>query len=85
MADIPYQFALEGMHGSEKFPGNHVALNLAEPGLHVVEPGEVGGRELQGNSRMRGQKGLDLRGLMRHKITGDHMDLLSTELMRQDG
>ena len=61
-----------------------VALDLAEPQLDLVEPGRVGRGEVHMNAGVLAQELLDLLGLVRREVVGDHMDLLALGLVGHD-
>ena len=47
MADIAHELSFEVKDRREYAPSDEVALDLAEPQLDLVEPGGVGGSEVQ--------------------------------------
>src|SRR2546430_5125724 len=47
LADVAHELSLQIEDGGEDAAGDHVALDLAEPQLHLVEPGGVGRSEVQ--------------------------------------
>src|SRR5256885_7830643 len=65
LADVAHELSLQIEDGCEDAAGDHVALDLAEPQLHLVEPGGVGRGEVQMHVRMRREKLLHLRSLVR--------------------
>lgn len=63
---------------------DHVALDPAEPQLHLVKPGGIGRGEVQVHVGMLGEEGLDLLGLVGREIVRDHMGLLAARLVEHD-
>lgn len=70
---------------SEEDPScDHVALDLGEPQLHLIEPGRIGRREVHMDRRMLGQESTDLFGLERREIVGNDVYLLASRLVGHD-
>src|SRR5215210_498874 len=84
VAEVAHDLALEISLGAKDAAGDDFSLELGEPELHLVEPGGIGGREVQVNLRMLLQESLDRLGFVGRKIVEDHLDLPSRGLSRDD-
>ena len=58
----------------EDAASEQVAFDLAKPEFHLVEPGRVGGREMQVDRRMRRQKRVDGLRLVGGQVVNNDMD-----------
>lgn len=81
VADIAHQFPFEIVLRREDAASNHIPLDLGEPQFDLVEPGRVGGREMQTDCGMVVQEGVHLLGLMRREIVEDDVQRLPPRLM----
>ena len=66
--DIAQQFALKIGLRSEDSAGDHIALELAKPDLHLIEPRGVGGRVMQRNVGMLVEKAFHEFGFVGREI-----------------
>ena len=84
LADVAHELALEVWHRGEDTSGDHVALDLGEPELDLIEPGRVGGGEVQVDIAVLCKELADLLGLVGCQVVGDHVDLLAPALVGHD-
>jgi hypothetical protein len=83
-SDILHQLAPEIAGGGEDAPGDHVTLDFGEPDLDLVEPGAVGGREMEMHVRVFTQPLLHGRGLVGRLVVQDHVDFEILRLTRDE-
>lgn len=76
LADVAHELALEVCQRSEHTTCDHIAFNLSEPRLNLIEPGRVGWREAHVNRRLLGQERADLLGLVRREVVGNDTNSL---------
>ena len=75
--DMAGNFASEVGSGSEDAASDQIALNFGEPDFDLIEPGRVSWGIMELNIRMKGEELRHSLGLVRRKVVGDDMDLLS--------
>src|SRR4030095_1128942 len=78
--DIAGDFASEVSSGSEDAAVEQIALNFGEPDFDLIEPRRVSRGVMELNVRMKGEKLSHSLGLVRRKVVGDDVDLLSRGL-----
>ena len=71
-------------YGCENTAGDDITLDFSEPDLDLVQPGRIGGREVELNLGMRLQEIADCLGLVRREIVEDDVDLLLRPALRND-
>src|SRR5260370_39580236 len=81
LTDVSHELSLQIRDGSEYASGDDVALDLAEPQLHLIEPRRVGRREVQVNFGMHCQEVQDRFALVSREAPGNHMNLLPAGLV----
>ena len=84
MADVTHEFSLQVGYGSKHATGNDITLDLGEPQLDLVKPGRIGWGEMPLDVGMCAEEGIDLLGLVRREVIGDHMNLLALGLVGHD-
>ena len=82
--DIASDFASKVRSGSEDAAGEQIALNFGEPDFELIEPGRVSRGVVELNVRMKGEELRHRSGLMRRKVIGNDVDLLSRGLGGDD-
>ena len=82
--DIASDFASKVRSGSEDAAGEQIALNFGEPDFELIEPGRVSRGVVELNVRMKGEELRHSSGLMRRKVIGNDVDLLSRGLGGDD-
>ena len=89
MTDIAHEFFGQVLDGGEDAARDHIAFDLGEPELHLIQPRRVGRREMQMHLRMGLQELGDPPGLVRREVVRNHMDLQAPGLIghevRQEG
>ena len=75
--DIGHQFADQVGNGSEDTPTDAVASGHAQPDFHLIQPGRVGGREMELHLRVTLEPGSQRRRLVRREVVPDQMNLFS--------
>src|SRR5713101_673371 len=81
LTDVSHELSLQIRDGSEYASGDDVALDLAEPQLHLIEPRRVGRSEVQVNFGMHCQEVQDRFALVSREVVGNHMNLLAAGLV----
>src|SRR5690606_32536775 len=79
-SDVLHQLAREIRGRGEDPAGDHVALDLREPELDLVEPRTVGRRVVDLDPRVGFKPGGDSLGLMCREVVGDDVDPASPGL-----
>src|ERR1700726_2348123 len=82
--EISTNLASQVGDGGKDAARQEVPLDLREPELDLIQPGRIGGREMQPNVRMREQERANGLGLMRREIVGDHVNLSPLRLTGDD-
>ena len=83
-SDVTHQLAPQIGRRGEDPAGNEIALDFAEPDLHLVEPRAVGRRVVDLDRRVGCEPVPDRPGLMRREIVADEVDLPPSWLGRED-
>src|ERR1700730_5795777 len=83
--DVGHELASQIVAGPENAAVDEVALDLAEPELDLVEPGRLGGREVQMDVGVNRQEVLDPLGLMGGEVVQDDVDRLAGRLRGDHG
>ena len=73
--DVAHQLACKVLHRSEDAASDHVALDLGEPDLDLIQPRRVGRREVEVQSRMICEEALDVTALVDREVVEDDVDL----------
>src|SRR5258708_10095436 len=81
LTDVSHELSLQIRDGSEYASGDDVALDLAEPQLHLIEPRRVGRSEVQVNFGMHCQEVQDRFALVSSGAVGRHLNRLATALI----
>ncbi len=84
VADVAHELSLQIGDRDEHAAGDHVALDSAEPQLHVIEPRGIRCGEVQLHVGVLAEVFLDLLSLVPREIVGDHVDLLAARLVEHD-
>jgi len=71
--DEGVDLALEVGHGVEGAAANRLVGDEREPAFDLIEPGAVGGREVQGKARVLGQPGTDSGVFVGGVVVADRM------------
>jgi len=80
-ADVVHELALEVGGRAEDAAVDEVTLDLAEPKLDLVEPGGVGGSEVQADVGVKLQELLHSLCLVGREVVQDDVDLLARRLL----
>ncbi len=75
--DVRQELSLEIEGRGEDSPGDAIPFQLAEPQLHLIEPGTVGRRVVHPHAGVPGQPGLHRRGLVSREVINNDVDLLT--------
>ncbi len=75
--DIGHQFAHQVGDGAEDAPTDAFTGDHAQPDLHLIQPGRIGGREMELHLGVALQPGSHRRRLMRREVIKDQMNLFS--------
>lgn len=84
LADVAHELSLQVGQGGEDPACDHIALDLGEPQLHLVEPGGVGRGVMQMDPGMLGEERIDAFGLVGREVVTDDMNLFAFRLVRND-
>ena len=82
--DVAHELSLEIGERGKHAACDHVALDLSEPQLDLVEPGRIGRGVMQMQVGMLDEKRIDALGLVRREVVADDMDLFAPGLMSND-
>jgi hypothetical protein len=80
VADVAKDFSPEIVEGGKDASGDDLPLDLGEPDFDLVKPGRIGGRKMNAELRMLGQKVVNEFGFMGREIISDNVDLASEGL-----
>ena len=80
MPDITKDFSSKILDGGKDASGDDLSLNFGEPDLDLVKPRRVGGRKMDADLGMTGQKIVDELGFMSREIVSNDVDLASEGL-----
>ena len=80
-ADVAHEFSFQVGHGSENAASDHIALDLGEPPLDLVELGRIGRGIMNMHPGVIGQEAFDPLGLVRGEAVADHVYLLAPRLV----
>ena len=80
VADIAKDFSPEIVEGGKDASGDDLPLDLGEPDFDLIKPGRIGGRKMNADLRMLGQKVVNEFGFMGREIISDNVDLASEGL-----
>ena len=80
MPDVTQDFSSEIVDGGKDASGDDLSLNFGEPDFDLVKPRRIGGRKMNADLRMMGQKVIDKFGFMGREIISDDVDLASEGL-----
>lgn len=75
-ANIAHQLASQVANGSEHAAGDDLALNPSKPDLDLIQPGRIGGREVEMHVGVFVQEPLNLGGLVCRQVVQDDVDFL---------
>jgi hypothetical protein len=74
--NVPHQLARQVTNGSKDAAGNHLALDTSEPDLDLIQPGRIGGREVEMHVGVVFQESPNLGGFVCRQVVQDDVDLL---------
>ena len=80
MPDVTKDFSSEIVDGGKDASGDDLSLNFGEPDFDLVKPRRIGGRKINADLGMMGQKVIDEFGFMGREIISDDVDLASAGL-----
>ena len=80
MPDVTQDFSSEIVDGGKDASGDDLSLNFGEPDFDLVKPRRIGGRKMNADLGMMGQKVIDEFGFMGREIISDDVDLASEGL-----
>src|SRR5215207_150215 len=84
MPDVTKDFSSEIVDGGEDASGNDLPLDFGKPDFDLVKPRRIGGRKMNADLGMMGQKVIDELGFMGREIISDDVDLASEGLRGHD-
>jgi hypothetical protein len=80
VTDVAKDFSPEIVEGGKDASGDDLPLDLGEPDFDLIKPGRIGGRKMNAELRMLGQKVVNEFGFMGREIISDNVDLASEGL-----
>lgn len=80
MPDVTKDFSSEIVDGGKDASRDDLSLNFGEPDFDLVKPRRIGGRKMNADLAMMGQKVIDEFGFMGREIISDDVDLASEGL-----
>src|SRR5687767_15224713 len=82
--DVASNLAREIRNGAEDATREQVALNLRKPEFNLIEPGGIGGREVEMDAGMRVEERVHALRFVGRKVIDNHMNLPTAWLRRDD-